>query len=269
MTKPQPYGAHLLPPFTHVLARRPATSFAQGESTRRYLGTPDPARLMRQYDEYIRTLQALGLEVTVLPPDETHPDAHFVEDPAVSFREMVFFSRSGARSRWGEAESLAAHLPDHHAVYIEGEDAFLDGGDVLFTADRVLIGLSERTNRAGAEQLRHALQSVQADLRVDFIPLEGVLHLKTGLTELAPGLLLRDPHLKTEADLSFAGCLTLPPQEGYAANVLPINGVLLLPAGYPQTADIASSYYTQIRLLEMTEFEKMDGSLTCLSLRYS
>ncbi|MFP4322153.1 MAG: arginine deiminase family protein [Anaerolineales bacterium] len=262
------HNDHLLPPVTRILARRPAPNFAQGESTRRHLGQPDAQRLMEQYDEYLDALRALGLDVRVLPADPAHPDAHFVEDPVVIFRGMAFYSRSGAYSREDEAADLAPHLADLEAVHIQGDEARLDGGDVLFTTDRVLIGLSARTNRAGAEQLAHALQSVQADLRVDFVPLTGVLHLKTGLTELAPGVLLRDSHLKTDFDFTFAACINLPPQEGYAANALPINGQLLMAAGYPHAAEIASAYYTRIRLLDMTEFEKMDGSLTCLSLRY-
>jgi dimethylargininase len=144
----------------------------------------------------------------------------------------------------------------------------LEGGDVLFCADRVLIGLSARSNRAGAEELAAALRTVQADLRVDFVPVAGVLHLKSGLTELAPGILLRDPAFQTDFPLGFAEVIDLPPEEGHAANVLPINETVLIPRGVPSVTAYAVEHVANVIALDMSEFRKMDGGLTCLSLRY-
>lgn len=257
-----------LPPFTRALTRQPAANAGDGITTSVHLGAPDPEKMAAQYAAYCDALRQCGLAVTTLPADDRFPDGHFVEDPVVIFRDMAFITRPGAEARRGEEEALAGNLAHLRRVLIEGDEATLDGGDVLFCADRVLIGLSQRTNRAGAEQLKAALQSVQADLRVEFLAFSGVLHLKTGMTELAPGLLLRSPFIETDHNLNFSQVLTLPEAEAYAADVLPINGRVLIPAGYPTVAALAARHMNEVIALEMSEFEKMDGGLTCLSLRY-
>lgn len=257
---------HVLPPFRHVLARRPAPNFADGLTTQA-LGTPDLARALQQYENYLEALQTCDIDLTVVDADPQYPDGHFVEDPLVIFRDMAFVCRSGAVSRQGEARGLLPYLDTRRIIEID-DDATLDGGDVLICADRVLIGLSERTNQAGAEALKRALQTVQADIRVDFVRFEGVLHLKSGLTELAPHVLIHDPQLKTEYDLRWAEVITLPAEEGYAADVMPLNETLFIAAGYPTALAAAQRFYPRVVALDMSEFQKMDGGLTCLSLRY-
>ena len=259
----------ILPPITRILARRPAPTLAGGLTTQTHLGPPDVARTRQQHDAYLAALRDCGLNVTVLPPDERFPDGHFVEDAAVIFRDMAFLCRSGAPSRAGEAAALAKHLPiDLHRVALWGTEAVLDGGDVLFCADRVLIGLSARTNRDGAEQLAAALHAVQAGLRVDIVTFSGMLHLKSGLNELAPGVLVQAPALQLDYDTGFAETVTLPADETYAANLVPVNDTLLIADGFPAVRALAEQHYTRVAALDMSEFEKMDGGLSCLSLRY-
>jgi dimethylargininase len=262
-------STHLLPAFTHILARRPAPNFADGLTTSTHLGTPDLSRAMQQYETYLASLRSCGLHVTLLDADDRFPDGHFVEDPVVIFRDIAFLCHSGAPSRRGEAERLLPALSNLRIVPIEQADAFIDGGDVLFCRDRVLVGLSDRTNQAGIDALRRALQSVQPDIRVDAVPFRGLLHLKSGLTELAPGVLIRDPALLTDYPLDWAEVITLPAEEGYAADTMPINDTLFLAAGFPQALEAAKRHYQKIVTLDMSEFQKMDGGLTCLSLRFS
>lgn len=261
--------AHLLPPITRILSRRPAQNFADGLTTAD-LGTPDYTLAMHQYKAYLQALRDRDLHVTVLDPDPRYPDGHFVEDPLIVYKDMVFVCKSGAAARQGEAERLLPHFPAHRIVHMSDHapDARMDGGDVLFCADRVLVGLSERTNQAGVDALRAALHTIDNSIRVDGVSFSGVLHLKSGLTELAPHVLVHDPALTTDYDLSWANCITLPPEEGYAADVMPINDTLFIPAGYPTIYDIATQHYDDIVILNMDEFQKMDGGLTCLSLRY-
>ena len=258
---------HLLPKFTRALMRRPAPNFAAGITSATRLGAPDYAKAMRQYETYIETLHDCGLNITVLDADERFPDGHFVEDPFVIFEDLAFQCRSGARARQGEGDSLKPHLTDLRLVTAPAE-ARIDGGDVLFCADRVLVGISERTDRAGFAALRAALKSVRSDIRVDPAPFSGVLHLKSGLTELAPGVLIHDPALKTDVDLSWAEVISLPPEEGYAADVLPLNGAILVADNCPSAFAAASKHTDRALALDMSEFVKMDGGLTCLSLRY-
>ena len=259
--------SHLLPTFTRALMRLPAANFAEGVTTAAHATPPDYALALEQFQNYVGALRDCGLAVTVLPADERFPDGHFVEDPFVIYRDLAFHCRSGAPSRQGEGESLKPHLNDLRIVEAPAA-ARIDGGDVLFCSDRVLVGISRRTNRAGYRALRQALQSVQSDIRVYPLPFSGVLHLKSGLTELAPGVLIRDPALRTDFDLSWAEVITLPPKEGYAADVLPVNDWLFVAADCPGALSAAEQHCSQVLALDMSEFVKMDGGLTCLSLRY-
>lgn len=253
--------------FNHAVTRQPADTVSAGLTTRS-LGQPDAQRTQQQYQRYLDALRDYGVQLTTLPANTHYPDGHYVEDTGIIYGDLLVITQPGANERRHEPEAIANALPHTNRVYMTGE-AYLDGGDVLFCADRVLIGLSHRTNRAGAEFLSGILRDYDSRLKVDFVPIEGVLHLKTGITELAPGVLLRAPELHCDYDFSFAEIIMLPANEGYAANVLPVNGGVLIPKGFPSVAAAAEKYYTHITELEMDEFEKMDGSLTCLSLRFN
>ncbi len=257
----------LLPDFTNAIVRRPAASFASGITTRGYLGLPTLAETHAAFDTYVAALRAAGLTVTELPALEEHPDAHFVEDPAVLFHDTAFICRPATVSRRGEETLMAPSLAGFRRVYAKG-DATIEGGDVLFCEDRVLIGLSKRTNRLGAEQLKQAILDRLGTVRVDFVPFTGVLHLKTGLTEIAPGILVHDPQMRLQTDIPGLKIVTLPASEGYAASVLPVNNHILIAEGYPTVAELAAQNYNEVHALPMVEIEKMDGGLTCLSLRY-
>jgi len=252
--------------FNRAIVRTPLDNLGDGLTTQA-LGKPNFQRAIGQYQAYLDALQACGLQLTCLPGDPTYPDGHFVEDTAILYGDLAVMTQPGAPERLGEIEAIAETLEHKNPIYLSG-DARLDGGDVLFCADRVLIGLGRRTNRAGAEQLRAALQGYDAALKVEFVPFSGMLHLKSGLTELAPGVLIRSPELDTDCLFDFAETHVMPLAESYGTNVLPINEAILIIAGYPTVADLAARYYQRIYPLDMTEFQKMDGSLTCLSLRY-
>ncbi|MEL6408359.1 MAG: arginine deiminase family protein [Chloroflexota bacterium] len=260
---------HLLPKITRTLSRRPAKNFADGITTAD-MGAPNYNIAMEQYEVYLKALRDRDLDVTLLEADARFPDGHFVEDPLILYKDLAFVCYSGAEARQGEADSLLPHLPQHRVMRLHdmNPDGRMDGGDVLICADRVLVGVSERTNLAGVNALREALQTVDSSIRVDAVAFSGVLHLKSGLTELAPNVLVHDPALKTDYDLSWATCVTLPAEEGYAADVMPINDTIFIPAGYPTVYELATQYYDDIVALDMREFQKMDGGLTCLSLRY-
>jgi dimethylargininase len=253
--------------FTHALARYPTTNLGDGLTTQE-LGAPDFNLAMQQYSAYLDALRDCGLDVTVLRGDPTYPDGCFVEDTAVIYRDLAVITQPGADTRLGETTIITKSFGTRQCVHMTGEGR-LDGGDVLFCSDRILIGISERTNQQGAEQLRNALVSYDSTLKVDFVPFTGVLHLKTGVTEIAPGVLPRTSMISTDYSFDFAETYYLPPSEAHGANVLPINGSILIMAGYPTVAKLAEKYYTNVFELPMSEFEKMDGSLTCLSLRYA
>lgn len=258
---------HLLPPLTRALARYPAPNFACGVTLSAHLGVPDYDLALTQFETYLQALLDCGLDVVVLPADDRFPDGHFVEDPFVIFHDLAFRCRSGEPTRENEGRSLEPYLGHLHVI-VPPPEARIDGGDVLICVDRVLVGLSERTNQAGVDALRRAFKTVKRDIRVDAVPFSGVLHLKSGLTELAPSALIHDPALQTDFDLSWARVITLPPEEGFAADVMPINDRLFVADGCPNAFAAAREYYDDVVALDMSEFRKMDGGLTCLSLRY-
>lgn len=262
-----------LPRISQILARRPAVTMANGLTSHPGQPSVDVHAAQQAFDAYLTAFRDRGLEVSTLPADDHHPDGHYVEDTAVIYRELVFITRPGAPQRAAEVQAMAdhlqQHLPTHHFVRLDDPQAYLEGGDVLFTAARVLIGISARTNRAGAAALRTALLAVDRNLRVDMVPLTGVLHLKSGLTELAPGLLLKAPSMQMAYTVDFAEVIALPAAEGYAANVLPINDdFVLIASGFPTVARLASQHYADVVAIDMRAFALMDGGLTCLSLRY-
>ncbi len=253
--------------FTKAVVRYPMSNLCDGLTTQT-LGIPNFTLALEQYNAYLDALRTCGLAVSAIPSDPAYPDGCFVEDPAVIYRDLIVITQPGAKTRLGESASIVEFFQHQHVVYITGEGC-LDGGDVLFCTDRVLIGLSERTNRNGAEQLRNLLTDYDSTLRVDFVPISGVLHLKTGVTELAPGSLLRSPMMSTDYAFDFAENYYLPQEEAHGANVLPINDSVLIMDEYPTVAKFAEKHYSKVFALQMSEFEKMDGSLTCLSLRYN
>lgn len=258
----------LLGQITKILARRPSPNLAEGLTTSSHLGVPDYNLAMWQYENYLQCLRDEGLAVKLLDYDSRFPDGHFVEDPIIIFHEMAFLCRSGALSRRHEGESILPHLTGLRIERMDNHNAFMDGGDVLFCADRVLVGISERTNRAGAEALHRALKTVKPDIRLDCVEFSGVLHLKSGITEVAPNILVHDPALKTDYNFDWAELITLPAEEGYAADLMPINDAIFIVKGFPTVKAIAEKYTQKVIELDMSEFRKMDGGLTCLSLRY-
>ncbi|KXK52577.1 MAG: hypothetical protein H3C32_04610 [Anaerolineae bacterium] len=259
----------LLPPMSRVLARKPARTFADGITTRGHLGIPTYEATIRQFDAYLDAIRSRGLAITTLAADDRYPDGHYTEDTAVLFGDTAFICRPALANRRGEEAAVAEALAGLNIIRAVGDDVAIEGGDVLFCADRVLIGLSRRTNRAGADQLAAAIRSTLGPVRIDYVPVENVLHLKTGLTELAPGILLHDPAMKLSEPIPSVQIVTLPPDEGYAASVLPIDDeTILIAKGYPAVQALAEQHYANVIALEMSEFEKMDGGLTCLSLRY-
>lgn len=254
---------------TRALVRPPGRNFAAGLTTSA-LGPPDLSLALRQHARYCEALAKSGLDVTRLPPDPQFPDSTFVEDTAVITPRGAILARPGAESRRGEVESIAAVLasdfPDLARIVSPGT---LDGGDVCQVEDQVFIGLSRRTNFEGARQLADwlALAGFSSTL-VEVRPAAGLLHLKSGLTSLGDGRLLVCDALTTVPEFRRYELVRVPAGEEYAANCLPVRGRVLVPAGFPGTEQRLRDLGYAILPLDMSEFQKMDGGLTCLSLRF-
>ncbi len=251
--------------FTRALCRRPGPDFADGLTTAD-LGRPDHGTMLAQHEAYVAALRGLGLEVEVLDPLPGHPDAYFVEDAALVFPELAVVTRPGAEARRAEAEALAPALARHRALARLEAPATLDGGDVLTVGKRVFVGLSERTNREGAAQLGRLLAPY--GYTVVPVPVAAGLHFKSSVNSVGGDGLLVTPAFTEREELAGFRRLVVDPAEAYAANTLWINGTLLTPSGFPKTRALLEGLGLPILELDTSEVRKMDGGLTCLSLRF-
>lgn len=255
--------------FSRAIVRPPCSAFASG-LTSSVLGSPDLAVALAQHEAYVRALEACGLAVTRLPAEPRFPDSTFVEDTAVLLPSLAVLTRPGAPSREGEVEAIrpAVEASFRRVARIEAPGT-VDGGDVCVTGDRLLVGLSDRTNEEGARQLARlaageGFETTLVDIRV--IP--GLLHLKTGLSELGAGRLLVAGPLAGRRELAAFEQVPVDPEESYGANAVHVNGRVLIPAGLPRLAERLAGLGFPVVPLEMSEFRKMDGGLSCLSLRF-
>ena len=257
------------PRFSRAIVRPPGRNFAEGLTTAG-LGPPNLARALEQHRAYCEALRRCGLEVIELPPDEERPDSTFVEDTAVLTPHGALIARPGAVSRRDETAAirtaLLPHFPRPASIHAPGT---LDGGDICDAGGIVLIGLSERTNEAGVRQLAAWLEGLGVKSRtVDIRGTSGVLHLKSGIAFLGDGRLAVIEAMAGRPELSGFEEVRVPAGEEYAANCLRINGTFIAPAGHPRFSSVLRSLGLPLVELEMSEFKKMDGGLSCLSLRF-
>ena len=255
--------------FTQAIARPPGATFSQGLSTAG-LGPPDLALASTQHAAYCDALRTCGLAVTVLDADPGFPDAPFVEDTAVIAERVTIVTRPGAASRRGEVDSIRACLRGLRGELAEiRAPGTVDGGDVCQAGSHFFIGLSARTNADGAAQFAEIVRA--AGYTASTIDVRGsakLLHLKSGIAYLGDGRVLAVRELPRTAELAHLEIVEVDARESYAANCVRINDRVLVAAGYPRTAErLAALGYSPL-LLEVSEFRKLDGGLSCLSLRF-
>lgn len=253
--------------FTHALCRAPARSAVHGI---RADGGPDPdfAGLAAEHQAYVATLRDLGLAVTVLEPLDDFPDALFTEDVALTFPDGAILLRPGAPGRAGEVEHIRGALAAHHARLLEMTGpGFADGGDVLRLADRVIIGLSARTDRTGAEELAGLLRQLGYLAEIAETP-PGVLHFKTGCGLIDAHTILAVPALADCPQFEGLEVVTTPPGEEPAANILRIRDTVLVGDRWPATHALLAARGIEIHPLPTDQIAHIDAGLSCMSLRW-
>jgi len=255
--------------FTRAIVRPPSEALARGLTTAG-LGAPDLHKALEQHSRYCAALEQCGLTLTRLAADAAYPDSTFVEDTAILTDRCAVLTRPGAASRVGEVTNIATVLPDFfsriHRITAPGT---VDGGDICQADEHFFIGLSERTNAEGARQLVQILaQEGFTSALVDIRGVRGILHLKSGISYLGDKRLVVIGALA--GDSAFHGYEVVPvePEENYAANFLRINDHLIISAGFAQFASTMRGFGLDVIALDMSEFRKMDGALSCLSLRF-
>ncbi|MCK5428790.1 MAG: hypothetical protein KAI94_04925 [Anaerolineales bacterium] len=251
--------------FTHAITRRPGENFAQGITTSD-LGMPDYQRMLAQHGAYIDTLKSLGLEVLVLDALEEYPDAYFVEDTAVVIPEVAIITNPGAAARKGEQQSIEPLLSRYRQIARIQPPGTVDGGDVLLVDKHIFVGISERTNREGAEQFGDIL--TEYGYTWGPIAVAAGLHLKSSVNHLGGKHLLVTREFVSLEHLQMYDKIVLDEAEEYAANTLWVNDTLITPKGFPKTKKQLESLGLPIIELDVSEARKMDGGLTCMSLRF-
>ena len=263
-----PAAIHPLPAtrFDRAIVRQPPRRVGDGLRARDR-GAPAFAGVRAEHDAYVSALRSAGVEVTVLPPLEDFPDSLFLEDPALVFGEGAIVLRPGAPSRIAEAAALAPALRGLFEVVIELPEGFADGGDVLVTPGRVIIGRSARTDRRGAEALAQCLARLGRDAAIVDTP-PNVLHLKSACALLDEESVLVAPALAEAEFFRDLRRIVTADGEDAAANALRINDVLLVGAEFPRTIERLDSLGHAVVPLATAEIGKLDAGLSCLSLRW-
>ncbi len=252
--------------FTHAIVRRPCENFSAGLRTTNRSQPADYELMLEQHQAYLQALSDAGLEVIVLDAQPDFPDAHFVEDTAVVTSDIAVITIPGAEARRGEEATIAPVLAEYRRIECITPPGTLDGGDVLQVGNHFFIGLSERTNLQGAEQLARILESrghTWTKVRVG----DG-LHFKSSVNYVGQNSLIVNPEFSALDQLDAFNLILTDRTESYAANTLLVNDYLLMPTGYPKTRKQLIPLNLRIVELEVSEVRKMDGGLTCMSLRF-
>src|SRR5215208_4505255 len=255
--------------FSKAIVRVPGGNFASG-LTSVDLGMVDFERALQQHKAYCEALESCGLDLSRLAPDEQYPDSTFVEDTAVLTARGAVITRPGAASRVGEIDSIAPVLREHYReLHSILEPGTVDGGDVCEAGEHFLIGVSQRTNEQGANQLARLLESFgYTSSLIDIRSVSNILHLKSGLAYLDGRRLVVIEALRSHKAFSGYELIRLNSAEEYAANCLSVNGKVLIADGFPALKQELDHLGYQTLALDVSEFQKMDGGLRCLSLRF-
>jgi len=255
--------------FTRALVRKPGVSFADGLTTAT-AGAPDLAEALRQHDLYCDALRRCGLSVLTTATDDRYPDGTFVEDTAVISGRMAIVTWPGAPTRQGEITSIEDSLGrfdlEFQRITAPGT---VDGGDICQAERHFFIGQSNRTNAEGARQLAAILTAYgYTSSVIDVRATRSLLHLKSGMSYLGDNRMLVTPEVPVGAELARYELVQAPEGEEYAANCIRVNDHVVIAAGYPRLADELTKLGYHLIPLDVSEYRKMDGGLSCLSLRF-
>lgn len=255
--------------FSHVIVRRPCRAMVDGITSAPELGKPDYELALKEHDDYIAALKQCDVDVTVLEADERYPDSCFVEDPALITRKCAIITNPGAASRNGEKNEIIGAVKkffsDDQIEYIQSPGT-LEGGDVMMVGDHFYVGRSARTNEEGIRQLTEIL--AKYGMTCSEVPLYEVLHLKTGVNYLEDNNMLVSGEFVEKPEFEKYNKVVIPEEEAYAANCIWVNDTVIVPAGYPAVLKAVQDLGYKTLLVDTSEYRKLDGGLSCLSLRF-
>ena len=253
--------------FNNALVRQPARSVIQGLTTQTG-PRPSLEAIAGEHAQYVGALKDCGLCVEVLPPLEAYPDSIFVEDPALVFDRSAILLRPGAPTRLGELNEIQPALQQRFGQVLRMQAGFADGGDMLLTPAGMFIGLSSRTDRAGAQELSRLLNQLDINCRIVNTP-PGTLHLKSDCSLIAEDHILCTAALGAAEIFDGYRKLIVPDGEKRAANSLRLNGSILVGEEFPKTIELLQREGYTVRPLPISGIGKLDAGLSCMSLRWN
>ena len=255
--------------FTRAIVRKPGENFAAGLTTGE-LGVPGYQAALHQHEAYCDALVICGLELTVMEADLHYPDSTFVEDTAILLKDCAIITNPGADCRKGEIDEIHRVLSGfYNRIHTITPPGTLDGGDICEAEGHFFIGISDRTNIEGGRQLSEFLRREgYTSSFIDIRRITDILHLKSGISYIGDENMVLGMMFAGEESFQRYNTIWIEKDESYAANCIRVNEYVLLPAGYPKTRNMIEGLGYQVLLLEMSEFQKMDGGLSCLSLRF-
>ena len=255
--------------FTHTIVRTPCPKVCDGITSSPELGKPVYEKALKQHEAYIGALKACGVDVLVLPPMEEYPDSCFVEDVAVVNERCALITNPGADTRKGEIQGIVDALKKFYREDQIGRitaPGTLEGGDVMKCGGTYYVGLSARTNAEGIRQFaafmgKFGFETVE-------VPLTHVLHLKTGVNYLENNTMLVSGEFIDKPEFASFDKIVIPEEEAYAANCIWMNGTVIVPEGYEAVLRAVKDAGYPVLTTDTSEFRKIDGGLSCLSLRF-
>jgi dimethylargininase len=252
--------------FSQAIVKTPGKSLIDGITSAK-LGKPDYRKALNQHIAYIRALRKCGLQVKILPPSEEYPDSTFIEDTALLTPDCAIITYPGVLSRRGEIHAVKPVLQEYYSNIEEIlEPGTVEAGDVMMVGTHFYIGLSERTNKNGADQVIRILNKYGMSGSV--VGLKHVLHLKTGIAYLENNNFAACGEFVHHPDFQDNNILEIDEDESYAANCVWINGRVLIPEGFPKAMRTLNEAGYETLLVDVSEFQKLEGGLSCLSLRF-
>ncbi len=251
--------------FTRAITRAPAPSIIDGLRAAD-TGAPDIAQMQKDHIHYVATLRKAGLAVTELPALNAFPDAQFVEDTALCLPKGAILMRPGAASRAGEVAKMAPHLATHYDLR-KIQTGYIEGGDILTTDTEIMVGLSDRTDMSGVKELQALVADWGYTVRVVQTP-PAVLHFKTDCSLLDGETILSTKRLASSGCFTQYNVIYTADGEEAAANAIRVNNLVLMAAGFPRTAETLRNAGYEVVEINNAECAKIDGGMSCLSLRF-
>ena len=246
-----------------AIVREPGDNYTECISSHPQRHTIDIALAREQHRIYCKTLEDLGIEVIRLPRDDEHPDSCFVEDNAVVFDKKALICRMAKESRRGEEAEVGSVLSQYVTTKAAISPGTIEGGDVIHLEDRLICGITQRTNESGAQQMRDWCETW-----VDTVIDRSIVHLKSYVNYLGQERLISTVKYAHNSLFESMDVIVVRDEDWYSTNNLVIGETVIMPKGFPRTEVLLSNAGFRVIPLEMTEFPKCEGAMTCLSILF-